>query len=238
MTWESFKQRPQPADVDDKYHVFDKANALNVLYWDHLFELTEPTGLNNIFEFGVGRGRSLISMLSVDHYRRISNLKPANNFFAFDSFEGFPHPTIEDDSFRKPKRGEWSKSPSGKYEYSPEFVSEILELSGFDVRTRVNFVKGFFADTIPFALGLDLKIRILHLDGDLYNSVFDPLNALAKNVGTGGIVVFDDFKLESKNSEKDAFPGARKAMEDFMKINSNDFMIQTTPRGNPYLVKI
>ena len=32
--------------------------------------------------------------------------------FGYDSFEGFPDPTIEDRAFRDPKKGDWSKSPN------------------------------------------------------------------------------------------------------------------------------
>ena len=64
----------------------------------------------------------------------------------------------------------------------------------------------------------NLKIGILHLDGDLYHSVKEPLENLSKSVVKGGFIVFDDFILES--DIEDAFPGARKAYEEFISNNT------------------
>ena len=56
----------------------------------------------DIVECGVGFGHTLFLLL----YKATIEGK-GRNVHAFDSFEGFPEPSAEDDSFRKPKKGEW-----------------------------------------------------------------------------------------------------------------------------------
>ena len=61
----------------------------------------------------------------------------------------------------------------------------------------------------------NLKIAILQLDGDLYLSIKDPLQNLSMHLVKGAFIVFHDFILNSDS--KDAFLGARKVYEEFIK---------------------
>lgn len=150
----------------------------------------------------------------------------------FDSFAGFPKPEPQDTSFRNPKEGEWSHSPSGKYEYSMEFIYRVLDKARLgEAVKRVNLEKGFFSDTLPHYSGG--PIAILHLDGDLYVSYRDPLNNLYDKVVPGGVIVFDDFTTEKAG--EDRFPGARMATEEFFADKPEQ--LRDSIRGTPYLVK-
>lgn len=216
--------------MDEMFHVLDVTSIIHVVYWAQFFEMVKNVS-GAIVECGIGRGRSLLihSVLnkinSVDgRYRQI---------YAFDSFEGFPEPRPEDDSFRNPKKGEWSHSPSGKYEYNSEFISQVLFNAGIeDFDNYVTLTKGFFSETLINYNGG--PIAILHLDGDLYESYRDPLEALYNQVVPGGVIVFDDFTTEKKG--EDRFPGGRKATEDFFLDKPETF--QTSIRGTPYVVKV
>ena len=95
-------------------------------------------------------------------------------------------------------------------------------------------MKGFFAQTCA-TIPKQSKVGILHLDGDLYESVRDPLLTLSPLLVRGGLIVFDDF-LAKKPKIKEKFPGARKAFDEFRKKNQN-FETKISIRGNPYLVK-
>ncbi|GGW63362.1 TylF/MycF/NovP-related O-methyltransferase [Alishewanella tabrizica] len=233
-TYELFKQIKHPTDVSDYWHVFNMQNALNVMYWDHFFKITQ--GLEgDIIEFGVGRGRSLLTILSLaTYYNNVNNT--SKKIFALDSFEGFPEPTKEDESPRAPKKGEWASSPNKQFNYSPESLNIIIKNAAIPANTLQNLhvIKGFFSDTISKISSS--KISILHLDGDLYQSVKTPLVGLADRIVPGGIVVIDDYLLQDANQSSEPFPGARTAVEEFLR-QRNDFQLRESIRGTPYLVK-
>jgi len=233
--YEIFDQTAHPNNVDDIYHIYNLSNALNSVYWHFFLDLVENIEFDLIVECGVGRGRSLISILALENYFSLKNSRSFRNIFAFDSFEGFPEPTIFDESSRQSRKGEWSKSPSGKYNYSPDLIKQILIKANINNLDKISFFKGFFNDSIPL---VDFRpIGILHLDGDLYHSVLEPLNLLWDKVVIGGIVVIDDFVLNRKDSHNEDFPGARKAINDFLASNDS-FIIKESIRGTPYLLKI
>ena len=56
---------------------------------------------------------------------------------------------------------------------------------------KVKFLKGWFRDTLHVAPIRELAI--LRLDGDLYESTMDALNALYHKVSPGGFIIVDDF---------------------------------------------
>jgi O-methyltransferase len=56
---------------------------------------------------------------------------------------------------------------------------------------QVRFLKGWFKDTLPSA-PIE-KLALLRLDGDLYESTRDALNALYHKVVPGGFVIIDDY---------------------------------------------
>ena len=235
--WEIlFKQMPHPLEVSDFWHTYNLPNITNVLYWFEFFEKTKYLD-GSILEFGVGRGRSLISIMSLEYYYRTKKNYRPKKIYAFDSFQGFPEPSAEDKSKRNPKKGEWSHSPNGNFKYSKANLKKILRNAGFPKTfiEEINIVKGFFSKTTK---NTDIKkIAIMHLDGDLYHSVKDPLDNLSNKIIKGGLVVVDDFILNKKIVKEDFWPGARKAVEDFMKVNKK-FRVKESISGNPYLTKL
>ena len=68
---------------------------------------------------------------------------------------------------------------------------------------QVRFLKGFFKDTLPSA-PIE-SISVLRLDGDLYESTTQCLEALYSRVSPGGYVIVDDYSL----------PPCRMAVESF-----------------------
>lgn len=223
--------------MDDLHHVFDLPNALNVIYWWEFFEMVEGCKFDVVMECGVGRGRSLISILTCDLFRSLETRKPNYQILALDSFRGFPSPGGEDRSFRNPRKGDWAKSPSGKYRYSPHFLLRVLRLAGFTMLNHLKIIPGFFSETIPKVIQSQPKIGILHLDGDLYRSILDPLVLLGPLVVPGGVIVLDDLRL-AKQDKKEPFPGARKALDDFMKTpDAAAYQLKSTSRGNPFFIK-
>jgi hypothetical protein len=60
-----FKQTKHPEGVSDFYHTYNLSNVLNVIYWDRYFKMIEGVQ-GDIVECGVGRGRSLITILALN----------------------------------------------------------------------------------------------------------------------------------------------------------------------------
>ena len=229
-----FKQTTHPKHIDDFYHIFNSNNLLNAIYWWEFFrEINFNEVEGDIVECGVGRGRSLITLCAINRLVAQYYDSKQRKIFALDSFEGFPEPHKFDLSKRNPKKGEWSMSPNRQFEYSITSIEKVLKLAEVDV--DVNFVKGFFDKT---TLNLHVnKIAILHLDGDLYESIKFPLDNLWNKVSLGGIIVFDDFSYDEKTTKDEPFPGARKAVMDFLKTNNN-FDYLKSLRGTPYLKRV
>ncbi|MEK7560797.1 MAG: TylF/MycF/NovP-related O-methyltransferase [Patescibacteria group bacterium] len=153
----------------------------------------------DIVECGVGGGGSfflLCYLVSVEKDRN-------RRLWGYDSFAGFPEPSVEDMSFRMPQKGDWG-------DISFAFVSEFFSNSdlprGF-VEKRVTIVPGFFSETLP--LFPKRPIALLHIDADLYQSYRDAFIHLLPYLCLGGIIVFDEYANPK-------FPGATKAVDELI----------------------
>jgi len=198
------------SEIDEKFHQLNIGNVGNVIYWMKFFQLTANVS-GDIVECGVGRGRSLL-IISAINYLLDKEEGGQRRIFGYDSFKGFPDPTIEDKSPRNPRKGEWSYSNSGKYKYSEEFTRVILSEAGIPLReVSLALSEGFFSNSLKNHP--KRQIAILHIDGDLYQSYKAVLENLYDKVSKGGVIVFDDFIAEE--SKKENFPGARLAVKEF-----------------------
>ena len=102
-----------------------------------------------------------------------------------DSFEGLPVPSHAQDA---------------GYDFSIDKVP-ILAIGLEEVQENfrrydllddnVKFLKGWFKDTLHAAP--IRQLAVLRLDGDLYESTMDALNALYHKVSPGGFVIVDDY---------------------------------------------
>lgn len=224
-----FTQVQHPQDVSDLYHIYNKSNILNVIYWNEYFKMVQNIE-GAIVECGIGRGRSLITILALQEFYK-EGVK--RHIFALDSFEGFPEPSNEDRSSRNPKKGEWSSSPNNQFDYSVNNLKKILNKANIS-NLDYTLIKGFFDKSTK---ELDVKeIAILHLDGDLYDSVKQPLINLSNKIVLNGIIVIDDYALNDENQNNEAFPGARLAVEEFLFDNDN-FKIKESIRGTPFMIR-
>lgn len=177
------------------------ANLARFLYFRRRFE--EVKNLNgDIVECGVGQGESLFMFAFL-----IREEGKSRKLWGFDSFEGFPEPTPEDTSPRRPKKGDWNET-------SVYAVREQLLHNGLDtefVRAQVTLVKGYFDTTVTKYSGG--KIALLHLDVDLYASYQTTLNALYPKVMSGGAILFDEYMGTTEHLH---FPGARQAIDEYL----------------------
>jgi O-methyltransferase len=102
-----------------------------------------------------------------------------------DSFEGLPVPSLPQDKGR-----DMSKNSSPILAIPLEEVQKTFQLYDL-LDDQVRFLKGWFRDTLPTA-PIE-KLALLRLDGDLYESTMDTLEALYDRVEVGGFIIVDDY---------------------------------------------
>jgi hypothetical protein len=135
----------------------------------------------DLAETGVWRGGAAIFMRGYLAAWDMSD----RTVWAADSFEGLPVPRMPEDA---------------GYDFSATKMP-ILAISLDEVRDnfrrydllddRVRFLKGWFCDTLPPS-PIE-RLALLRLDGDLYESTRDALNALYDRVAPGGFIIVDDY---------------------------------------------
>jgi len=221
-------EKPHNPKIDELFHQLNLGNIGNVIYWWKFFEKIK-TVHGDIVECGIGRARSLIMLCAINFL--LDRKEGGDRFvYGYDSFEGFPEPSVEDKSFRHPKKGEWSQSPSGKYKYTVSFIKKVLAAADISSGSKLILKKGFFNKSLlnhP-----NRPIALLHIDGDLYQSYKDVLEILFDRVSKGGVIIFDDFAVGTKEGP---FPGAKLAVKNFL---GDDFKkIQQSIAGKYYCVK-
>ena len=110
--------------------------------WEHTLNFYNNNSII-LLEFGVHEGGSMSKFLQLNTNRN-------SFFYGFDSFIGLP--------------SAWSNWPEGSYSNNGK-IPEIQD-------SRVNFIKGWFQNTLPnFLLNLnEIDNLIVHYDADLYSS--------------------------------------------------------------------
>ncbi|MGA8330985.1 MAG: TylF/MycF/NovP-related O-methyltransferase [Mycobacterium sp.] len=151
----------------------------------HACETVLLDGVEGDFiETGVWRGGACILMRGIleaygDDARRV---------FVADSFAGLPPPDAE----RFP-----ADINDGHHTYTQLQVSRADVENNFRrfglLDQQVVFLEGWFKDTLP-AAPID-RLAVLRLDGDMYESTIEALNALYHKVSYGGFVIIDDYFL-------------------------------------------
>jgi O-methyltransferase len=141
-------------------------------------------------EFGVFQGESLRQWTGLNKHAE-------SRFFGFDSFEGLPE--------------NWRPAQGQGHFHVGGAVPQIDD-------ARVQFVKGWFEDTVPkFAQTFSNKNRlVLHLDADLYGSSMIPLVHFTRFMSQGTILIFDEFYDRDHEF---------KALQDWQKIFRKQFRI-------------
>lgn len=135
----------------------------------------------DMIETGIWRGGACIFMRGVLMAYGITD----RVVWAADSFAGVPPPTHPAD-----KGLILDASVLPVLSVSLEDVWELFERYDL-LDDQVNFVKGWFKDTLGKA-PIE-KLAVLRLDGDLYESTMDALKPLYGKVSQGGFIIADDY---------------------------------------------
>jgi O-methyltransferase len=136
----------------------------------------------HLIETGVWRGGATILMRAVLKRHGVTD----RIVWVADSFEGLPKPDVA--TYGADAGGDLSENEVLKV--SLEQVQANFARFGV-LDDQVRFLKGWFCDTLPTA-PIE-KLALLRLDGDLYESTIDALNALYHRLSPGGYVIVDDY---------------------------------------------
>ncbi|MFO0944804.1 MAG: TylF/MycF/NovP-related O-methyltransferase [Planctomycetota bacterium] len=163
----------------------------------------------SVVELGVFRGETLLFFAKLMELLNVNDR--SCKVIGFDNFAGFPELDEKDGPVDKRVDkvvGGWS---------SANLRDHLLEvINAFDhdrfagQKPRIELVEGDIRQTVPkyAADNPGLRIRLLHLDCDLYEPTLVALKHLYDRVVPGGIVILDEYAFNE-------FPGESKALEEF-----------------------
>ena len=169
---------------------------------DCITDVVQQNIPGDLIETGVWRGGAAIFMRAVlkvlgDQERTV---------WLADSFAGLPPPSPELYPADKGADFHLSNDVLG---VSLEQVKGNFERYGL-LDDRVQFLKGWFKDTLPSA-PIE-KLSILRLDGDLYESTMTALGSLYPKLSIGGYAIVDDYAP--------AVPCCMQAVDDFRRAHN------------------
>jgi O-methyltransferase len=175
--------RQSGADWPVRAHTMIGMKRLDNL--QHCVESVIRNGVpGDLIETGVWRGGACIFMRAV--------LKaygdPGRKIWVADSFAGLPPPNPE--KYRA-DAGDTLHTYSN-LRVSQDEVQENFRRYGL-LDERVGFLKGWFKDTLPTAP--ISQLAVIRLDGDMYESTIQALEALYDKLSPGGFVIVDDYFL-------------------------------------------
>lgn len=155
----------------------------------------------DVVEFGCYVGTTSVFLA-----RRLAG--SGRSLYLYDSFEGLPPKTDEDES------------PAGLQFKTGELLATkkqlIKNLRQANVPMPV-IKKGWFSDLadadVPHA------ISFAFLDGDYYHSVRDPLKLIWPFLAPGATIIVDDYANE-------ALPGAAKAVDEWLRTHSGTLTVE------------
>jgi hypothetical protein len=162
---------------------------------EHCIKLIQKDDVpGDLAETGVWRGGACIFMKGCMTALGLTG----RQLWLADSFEGLPVPRLPQD-----QGYDFSADKAPILAVSLEEVQENFRR--YDLLDEdVKFLEGWFSETLP---GAPIeRLALLRLDGDLYESTIDALNALYHKVSPGGFVIIDDYG---------DFEPCRRAVQDF-----------------------
>ncbi len=190
--------------------MLEKERLLNLKNWCINFKNHNES----FVECGVAKGGCLILM------KYLSN----NNkqIFGFDSFEGMPGLTEEDEESGKQWVGYVCSGAEGIISVYNNFKKLKVPMK------KVSIVKGYFENVLEKYKNKIGKIAILRLDNDWYKSTRYCLETLYEKVIPNGVVIIDDYG---------SFVGCRKAVDEFRLKNKILSKLHQTDHTEFYWVK-
>lgn len=175
-------------------------------------------------ELGVARG-GCASLLGMSAFGANA---PARKLWLFDSYEGLPEPGERDYVANGDTGDHVRPLPKGSCFGALEEVRSVT-LGKFKLpEDRIEFVQGWFENTVPATRDKIEKLAILRIDGDWYESTKVCLEGLFDKVQPGGVVIIDDY---------DSCIGAKRAVDEFVAANDLNVTLCSDGRGGRWFRK-
>lgn len=149
----------------------------------------------DLIEAGVWRGGTTILMRAV----LAAYDDPDRSVWVADSFQGLPKPDPE----AYPADAGLDYTGHAQLSVGVQHVQANFARYGL-LDDRVKLLPGWFKDTLPTA-PIE-KLAVMRLDGDLYESTMDALDALYPKLSVGGYCIIDDYG---------ALHACRRAVDDY-----------------------
>lgn len=202
--------RPDPIDLEVRAIGLDwpptAESMIGLERMDNLQFCIEDVLANDVpgdlVETGVWRGGASIFMRAVLAAHGVRD----RTVWLADSFEGLPPP----DPDQYPDDAGSELHEDDPLRVTIEEVENNFRKYGL-LDGQVRFLKGWFKDTLPSA-PIE-QIAVLRLDGDMYESTIQALDALYPKLAVGGHVIVDDYG---------AIAGCRLAVTDFRERHGID----------------
>jgi O-methyltransferase len=177
--------------------LFSSSSGITMVDKEHIIFLTnyiKTHNCNKMVEVGVAKGGCIA-------FSALAN--PNMIIYGFDSWEGMPSITLEDEQRHKIYENvAWSKI---------EDVYNTFKIINADMK-NVKLVKGFIENTLDNELLTKLEnIDILRLDVDWYNATKFSLNKLYDKVVKNGLIIIDDYGFNN---------GCKIAVDNFRRENN------------------
>jgi len=154
----------------------------------------------DFIECGAWRGGATIFMRAILKSHGVKN----RTVWVSDSFEGLPPPNPG--QFPADARDDFHTVPY--LAVSLENVKDNFSRYGL-LDDRVQFLKGWFKDTLPKAK--IERLALLRIDADMYESTTEVLQYLYPKLSVGGYVIIDDYG---------ALRQCRRAVEDYRRAHA------------------
>lgn len=224
--------------IDDKAHIANSGTLyMRRVILGRLMARYEAFKLSmdlpgSIVELGVFKGESLL------FFAKLVEIMLANDrscrVIGFDSFEGFPslHEKDGKENLKADLRvGGWSSRDY--YEELKVLLNVFDHDRGAGNKPRVELIKGDISRTVPEYAEANpgMRIKLLHLDCDLYEPTLVGLQTLYDRVVKGGVILLDEYGLTE-------YPGESRAVDEFFAdkpVTIKKFPFYTTPGG--YIIK-
>jgi hypothetical protein len=162
----------------------------------------------DFIETGVWKGGTTIFMRGLLKALGINDRR----VYVADSFEGVPPPDPE--SYPADRESVFHLWPG----LAVDLPAVKENFARFDLLDeQVEFVKGWFRDTLP-ALR-DHTWAVIRLDGDLYESTMDALENLYGGLSVGGWLIVDDYEIEACRQAVTDFRAARGVTDEIRPID-------------------
>lgn len=155
----------------------------------------------DLIETGVWRGGATIFMRALLKVYGETD----RTVWVADSFEGLPEPSADKFSLEARAYHGPALKAYDRFAASLDVVQRNFRAFSL-LDDRVQFLQGWFKDTLPAAP--ITQLAVMRLDGDYYESTMDALTALYDKLAVGGFVIIDDYG-------EDAWTYCRRAVDEF-----------------------